>query len=490
MKDQRWSFVRKSLFSVFALGLTLSSVPSWAGTDEAVKTITAKELKDHVAYLASDALEGRGAGQDGGKKAGAYIAKEFKRLGLKPGGDNGTFFQNFKAKGKNLRNVIAVLEGTDLKNEYVVIGAHYDHLGHGEYGSLDMGRSGHIHNGADDNASGTAGVIEIAEAYVEGRVKLRRSIIFMLYDGEEMGLLGSKHYCSSPTFPLASTIAMVNMDMIGRLGKKKLVVYGVPTGSTFKAQFDRANKNISLGLNVKDTMTPNSDHASFYAKKIPSIALFTGLHGDYHRPGDDIEKVDVPGMVKIVRLAGNLTAEIANDDAKPKFAKAKDGGMESMLEQLRAMLGDRFDPKKLFGGEGEGDMRERLKKLFGNRGNRGGENRGNRGGENRGDRGNRGARPRFGVQVAGFEEGQGVKVAEVYKGSVAEKAGLKADDIIVSFAGTKITDFNALRGAVGSARGNVAVVVSRGGQTLNLTANFGGKKRVGASKTKKKAKLY
>lgn len=371
MKDQGWSFVRKSLALLFALGLSFSGAPSWAGTAEAVKTITAKELKDHVAYLASDALEGRGAGQAGGIKAGAYIAKEFKRLGLKPGGDKGTYFQNFKAQGKNLRNVIAVLEGTDLKNEYVVIGAHYDHLGHGEYGSLDMGRSGHIHNGADDNASGTAAVIEIAEAYVEGRVKLRRSIIFMLYDGEEMGLLGSKHYCKKPTFPLESTIAMVNMDMIGRLGKKKLIVYGIPTGSTFKAQFDRANKGINLGLSVKDTMTPNSDHAAFYGKKIPSIALFTGLHGDYHRPGDDTEKVDVPGMVKISRLAGKLTAEIANDDAKPAFKKVRDGGMEAMLEQLRAMLGDRFDPKKLFGGEGRGNLRERLKKLFGNRGNRG-----------------------------------------------------------------------------------------------------------------------
>jgi hypothetical protein len=489
MKVKGRSFAGRTLFAALGLGLSLAGLPAWAGNPEALNSITGKELKEHVAYLASEALEGRGAGQKGGIKAGEYIAKEFKRLGLKTGGDNSTYFQNFKAKGKNLRNVVAVLKGTDLANEYVVIGAHYDHLGRGEYGSLDMGASkGHIHNGADDNASGTSGILEIAEAYVEGNARPRRSIIFMLYDGEEMGLLGSKHYCANPTFPLASTIAMVNMDMIGRLGTNKLVVYGVPTGSTFKAQFDRANKNVNLGLNIKDTMTPNSDHASFYEKKIPSIALFTGLHGDYHRPGDDIDKVDVPGMEKIVKLAGSLTLEIANDDTKPVFAKAKDGGMESMLEQLKAMLGDRFDPSKLFGkgkdgkdGEGNGNMRDMLKRLFGNRGKPGDDKKSAPRGVQK---------PRFGVQVAGFEGGQGVKIAEVTPASVAAKAGVKADDVLVSFGKTQIKDFDSLRDAVGDARGKVALVVSRGGKMLNLTADFGSQAGPAKPAKKKKAKLY
>jgi hypothetical protein len=480
MKDNTLRLERTLLFVGLGLSLSFLGQPALAGTEEALKTITGKELKDHVAYLASDALEGRGAGQAGGIKAGEYIAKEFKRLALTAGGDNGTYFQNFNAKGKNLRNVIAVLEGSDLANEFVVIGAHYDHLGRGEYGSLDMGRSGHIHNGADDNASGTAGILEIAEAYVEGKVKNRRSIIFMLYDGEEMGLLGSKHYCKKPTRPLASTVAMINMDMIGRLGKKKLVVYGIPTGSTFKALFEQANQSVGLGLNIKDTMTPNSDHASFYQRKIPSIALFTGLHGDYHRPGDDIEKVDVPGMEKIVKLAGGLTLKLANDDARPKYAKAKDGGMESMLEQLRAMLGDRFDPSKLFGKDKDGNgnnLQDMLKRLFGDRGNRG-------------NRGDGGGRPRFGVRVSGFE-GQGVRITEVTKGSVAERAGVKAEDVIIRFGAAQIKDFNALRAAVGAARGQLTLVVSRNGKEIKLTADFGGRKTAPVKKPRaRRARLY
>ena len=454
-------------FSVIVY-LVLGALTSLQAAPGALETVTAKELAAHVEVLASDEYEGRGAGTPGGMRAARYLAAEFERLGLRGGGDQGTYFQTFSRGGRDMRNVVAVLPGAEGQDECVVVGAHYDHLGRGAYGSLGGGRArGAIHNGADDNASGTAGILEMAEAFVEAGLKPRRSIVFVLFDGEELGLFGSKHFAKAPLMPLAKTAAMLNMDMIGRLGKKKLIVYGKITGSTFGEVMGRVSGGLGMELDHRDSMTPNSDHASFYEKQIPSIALFTGLHSDYHRPGDDVGKVDYVGMELITRLATGVVEALAVDPRRPSFAKAKGGGqMDMMLEQLRMMLGDEFDLDSLRE-QGPQALRRMLRRLRG-------------GGQGQAQR------PRFGVRGEPNDDGaDGVLISEVTRDSVAARSGLRSGDRIVSFDGRAITSFGDLREAVGAARGAVDFVVLRGGQRESLRADFGG-----AGARKPKAKLY
>ncbi|MHC4392835.1 MAG: M20/M25/M40 family metallo-hydrolase, partial [Planctomycetota bacterium] len=217
------------------------------------------------------------------------------------------------------RNVIAVLPGTDpkLKDEYVVVGAHYDHLGRGGSGSLAPNSQGQIHNGADDNASGTAGMLEIAEACAARPTK--RSMIFMGFSGEELGLLGSAHFCKNPTVPLDKIAAMINLDMIGRLGKS-LEVGGVDTAPNFREVVTEAAEAQGLKTLLSGSGYGPSDHASFYSTgKVPVLFLFTGLHEEYHRPNDDVELVNMPGAAKVAQLGFACAQSIANGEARPIY---------------------------------------------------------------------------------------------------------------------------------------------------------------------------
>ncbi len=255
-------------------------------------------------------------------------------------------------------NVIGILEGSDpnLKHEAIVIGAHYDHLGRGGAGSLAQ-RAGDVHHGADDNASGTAGMIELARIFSTQRPKPRRTIVFAAFSGEEEGLLGSNYYVNFPVLPLANTVAMINMDMIGRMKDRKLLIAGIGTASEWPAMIERAN--ILQGLTVQSSspvhlssslpmvvgangrtvvgsdvtnqflLTLNedgfgpSDHSSFYAKQIPVLFFWTGTHPDYHKPSDTAEKINYDDEARILAMVARIVRDIDASDKRPTYQVAK-----------------------------------------------------------------------------------------------------------------------------------------------------------------------
>ena len=223
-------------------------------------------------------------------------------------------------------NVAGVIEGADpkLKDEHIVIGAHYDHLGRGGEGSRAP-ESGEVHHGADDNASGVAGLLELARIFAAERRGLRRSLVFVAFGGEESGLIGSHHYVNHPFLPLANAAAMINMDMIGRLRDDKLTVGGMGTAAEFSRMLEESNAGpraprFALQLS-RDGFGP-SDHSSFYAKKVPVLFFYTGVHEDYHKPSDTAEKINYEGQARIVAYATELIRKLDRADARPTYTAA------------------------------------------------------------------------------------------------------------------------------------------------------------------------
>ena len=319
------------------------------------KTIVVDDLKNHMLVLASDSLEGRETGKQGQKMAADYIMNHFKNIGIPPY-KNKTYYQKFKVKsGRHLckcddcdqslikkifgnkrkikgENVLGYIEGTDLKHELIIITAHYDHLG--KHDSL-------IFNGADDDASGTVATLEIAEAFMlakkEGKGP-RRSILIMPVSGEEKGLLGSKYYTDHPVYPLDKTIANLNIDMIGRVGDfKDNPNYVYLIGSDMLSQdlhniSEEVNKKY-IGLELDYTFNkeddPNryyyrSDHYNFAKNNIPVIFYFNGIHEDYHKPTDTIEKINFKKIEKISRLIFLTAWELANREERIVVDKKTD----------------------------------------------------------------------------------------------------------------------------------------------------------------------
>jgi len=237
-------------------------------------------------------------------------------------------------------NVAGILPGSDpnLKNEAIVIGAHYDHLGRGGAGSL-AAREGQIHHGADDNASGVAGLIELARMLASQSPKPRRTIVFIAFSGEEEGLIGSSYYVNHPIFPLANTVAMINMDMIGRLKENKLIVGGIGTASEWRSMIN--DKNALTGLKAAHGTTNSvwtvspfaltlnedgfgpSDHSSFYSRQVPVLFFWTGTHADYHKPSDTADKIDYEGEARIVSFAANIVREVDRNDKRPTYTVAR-----------------------------------------------------------------------------------------------------------------------------------------------------------------------
>jgi aminopeptidase YwaD len=217
-------------------------------------------------------------------------------------------------------NVIGVLEGSDpvLKNENIVIGAHYDHLGHGGEGSLAP-RSGEIHHGADDNASGTAGMLELARLFSAQRPAPKRTLIFMAFSGEEEGLLGSNFYVNHPLIPLANTVAMINMDMIGRMKDRKLVIGGVGTAKEWREIIGQGGFELTLN---EDGYGP-SDHSSFYSKQVPVLFFWTGAHNDYHKPSDTFDKINYNDEARILSLVARIVRDIDGADKRLTYTTAK-----------------------------------------------------------------------------------------------------------------------------------------------------------------------
>lgn len=222
-----------------------------------------------------------------------------------------------------VKNVLAVLEGEGpLADETIVVGAHYDHVGRGGEGSLAPG-SKEIHNGADDNASGSVALLEVARRLAARKEKLPRRVVFIAFTAEELGLIGSAKYVEQPAIPLDKTIAMFNMDMVGRLTDEALTIYGVGTSPTFKDDITKLNEGRNFKLVLKPEGQGPSDQTSFYLKKIPVLHFFTGTHSDYHRPGDDWEKINIDGMHRITNLVEDLVVQTAVTEKRPAYVEVK-----------------------------------------------------------------------------------------------------------------------------------------------------------------------
>ena len=225
-------------------------------------------------------------------------------------------------------NVVGLLPGSGkLANEYVVIGAHFDHVGMGGFGSLAPGTVA-VHNGADDNASGTVALMETAKRLVdlakaEGPNQDRRSLVFIAFSGEERGLLGSDYYVKHPRFELENTVAMLNLDMVGRLTNNDLTIYGTGTATEFDAMITQANDSLAFAIQRSPEGMGPSDHQSFFQKNIPVLHFFTGLHDDYHRPSDDFDKINLSGIDRITEMVAGLANRLAVEPAKPTFVKVK-----------------------------------------------------------------------------------------------------------------------------------------------------------------------
>jgi Zn-dependent M28 family amino/carboxypeptidase len=234
---------------------------------------------------------------------------------------------NFDRQTDTVENVIGVLEGAGpLADETVIVGAHYDHLGMGPYGSRAKGdEKTKLHNGADDNATGTAAVLEIARRFAETGERPRRRVVFIAFGGEERGLLGSAHYVKNPLFPLENTVAMINFDMIGRLRENKVTVFGSGTSPGFDKLLDRVNETHGFSLAKNASGSGGSDQASFVGKKIPVMFFFTGTTKEYHTPDDDVETLNLPGLAKVVDFADDVTREIVSADERPAYAAVSGG---------------------------------------------------------------------------------------------------------------------------------------------------------------------
>lgn len=308
-----------------------------------------ENVRAHIQYLASDALEGRAPGTKGEKLAQEYIVAAFKKLNLRPAGTN-SYYQPFEyierphahtEDGKGLNrmgsNVIAFLDNNAPKT--IVLGAHYDHLGHedGRGSSLDADPNGKIHNGADDNASGVAGLLELARIFVTNKEKEKVNFLFMAFSAEEAGLVGSKHYSNNPTQPLSNILAMINMDMIGRLrdSTNSLIVGGVGTSPVWIPLVKSLNNN-QFVLKFDTAGMGPSDHASFYLKDIPVLHFFSGTHIDYHKPTDDVEKINFPGEVRIINFIAKVIDSTANFD---KISFSKTSSSERKMSGFKVTMG-------------------------------------------------------------------------------------------------------------------------------------------------------
>ena len=411
------------------LGLAAAAAPAQGQTCPVAADVVhgATGAIADIRYLADDALAGRLAGSAGERCAGEYIAGEFAKQKLRPAGDAATFFQSLSlasalnphAPGGTGRNVLAALDGADprLKDEWIVIGAHYDHLGEGGTRSSLAPEEKAIHNGADDNASGVSVVLSAARAFAAGP-RPARSVLFIAFTGEESGLLGSTHFVAHPTIAGRMT-AMVNLDMVGRLGAGPLIVYGVDTAEQWRALVDPAATRAGIQIATRGEGYGPSDHTAFYSKDIPVLHLFTNTHGDYHKPTDDADKIDAAGLEKVTRMVVEIASAVS---ARP--------------EQLTLKRGAGKPPAANSAGTGGTYL---------------------------------GSVPDFSPVE------RGVKLSGVTPGSPADKAGVRAGDIIVGMGQLEVADLQGLTDALraNKAGDTVPLRLIRDGKALTLEVTLG-----------------
>ncbi len=321
-------------------------------------------------------------------------------------------------------NVIGLLEGSDpvLKNEVIVVGAHFDHLGYGGSNSMYSGKEKLIHHGADDNASGTAGVLELAQKFSSEKKNIKRSILFLCFTGEEEGLIGSSYFTKSEKFKEFNIVAMINMDMIGRLKDNKLILNGTGTSSFWVPEIEKLNKTYNFSISMSPDGFGPSDHSSFYGKNLPVLMFFTDLHGDYHKPSDTYDKINTEGEAKVLKMVYDMTNNIANGQTKPEFTKV-------------------------------------VKKEE----------------ENKGER--KSVRVYVGTVPDFSYTGDGFKISGVQAGSPAEKYGLLAGDIMIKFGEKEIKNIYDYTAALGEYKPGqeVDVTVKRDDKEVCLKVTLGKK---------------
>lgn len=387
-------------------------------------------LRD-VAYLASDRLEGRLTGTSGNDSAAAYIARRFASLKLHapyPG-----YFQKFEARSaadahagvtgpRATQNVVGILRGSDLalRDQYIVIGGHHDHLGRSTTSALDPDARDAIRNGADDNASGTSAVLELARMFSVSRP--RRSVVFVTFSGEEQGLLGSQFFVENSPVPLGRIVAMLNFDMVGRMKNSELMVYGTATASELSAMIDSANVAVASPLKVSGSGDGfgSSDHSSFYGKGIPVLHFFTDLHSDYHRASDDTEKINSGGAARVADLAFRITRRIDDRPGNLTFVRS--------AAPSRSRPGSQGSPTYL------------------------------------------GSIPDMAAGTV-----PGLRLTGVRPGSPADSGGLKGGDIIVEFGGREVKDLYGYTEALYAHKpgDTVNVVFLREGKRTETTVTLG-----------------
>jgi len=319
-----------------ALTLGAQSRASSPAVRRGLETITAADVKRRIGIIADDSMRGRDTPSPGLEATARYIASEFRSFGLKPGGDSGTFIQRYPIPGgspdrkpgtrvRTAPNVVGILEGSDpvLKDEFIVLSAHMDHVGVGAPVNGDS-----IYNGADDDASGTTGVIELAEALSTPGARPKRSVLFLTVSGEEHGLWGSGWFSEHSPVPIAQIVADLNIDMIGRNWKDTIVVIG-KEHSDLGATVDRVTKaHPELRMKAIDDIWPEenfyfrSDHYNFARKGVPILFFFNGTHPDYHGPNDEPDRIDAEKESRIVRLVYLTTQEVGNAAQRPAWNPA------------------------------------------------------------------------------------------------------------------------------------------------------------------------
>ncbi|HEX9292772.1 MAG TPA: M20/M25/M40 family metallo-hydrolase [Gemmatimonadales bacterium] len=373
-----------------------------------------RRVLSDVQFLADDRQEGRGIGSAGLERAGAYIRQGFKRAGLR------VSFQNFAIPrdapavlhtalgGTTTRNVVAVIPGTSrtLRGEVVVVGAHYDHLGLGGFGALDPDSTGRVHNGADDNASGTAALLEIGRQLAHRQPA--RTVVLVAFSGEELGTLGSSYFVQHPTpEPIDSLYAMLNLDMVGRLRNARLLALGAGTAREFPALLDSLNTPPRFDLRASGDGWGPSDHAVFFATRHPVLHFFTDLHEDYHRTTDDWDKLNVSGIVEVAQFVADLALALANRTGPLTFV-------------------DSPRPQASAGGSGYGAYLGTI------------------------------------PDMSGGGVSDGVRITGVRAGSPAEQAGLMAGDVITAIGAKHIANLYDMTDALRAHQpGDTVVIVSR-----------------------------
>ena len=381
-----------------------------------------------VRFLADDRQEGRGVGTAGLGRAGAYIRDHFARAGLQATFQDFTIAPDAPAVlhttlgGAVTRNVVAILPGTSpaLRGEVVVIGAHYDHLGLGGFGAMDPDSTGRVHNGADDNASGTAALLEVARQLAGRHPPPARTIVFVAFSGEELGTLGSSYFAQHPVpQPVDSIYAMLNMDMVGRLRGARLLALGAATAKEFPALLDSLNAPPRFDLRASGDGWGPSDHAVFFAARRPVLHFFTDLHEDYHRSTDDWEKINASGLAQVAQFVADVAWALATRAGPLTFVDAP---------RPQATAG---------GGSGYGAYLGTIPDMTGSPG--------------------------------------GVRITGVRAGSPAEQAGLKAGDVITAIGAKAVANLYDMTDALRShqAGDTVAIVVKRDGVEQHVSAVLG-----------------